>query len=128
VSSSVPTPEVADPRPRCVGGLVVGVRCSECAAPSAWVVGRCPRCLGQVVPASFGPIGTVWSSADVHVAVGEYTPTYTLAYVDLDGVDGVGPRVLAHLRPGGEVPPGTRVEIDGDDGGDLWVVPTGTGA
>jgi len=80
------------------------------------------------VPESFGPIGTVWSSADVHVVVAEYTPTYTLAYVDLDGVDGVGPRVLAHLRPGGEVPPGTRVEIDGDDGGDLWVVPTGTGS
>jgi len=51
-----------------------------------------------------------------------------LAYVDLDGADGVGPRVLAHLRPGGEVPPGTRVEIDGDDDGDLWVVPTGMGA
>jgi len=70
----------------------------------------------------------VWSSADVHVAVGHHQPTYTLAYVDVDGVDGPGPRVLAHLRPGGEVPPGTVVEIDGDDGGEIWVVPAGGGA
>lgn len=105
-----------------------GSRCSSCAMPVAWVVQRCPRCLHDAHPEMFGPRGTVWSSADVHVAVGNHQPTYTLAYVDVDGVGGPGPRVLAHLRPGGEVPPGTVVEIDGDDDGEIWVVPAGGGA
>lgn len=61
----------------------------------------------------------MWSSADVHLAVGHREPPFTLAQVDLDG----GPRVLATIRPNGELPPGTRVEILGEALGDVVVGP-----
>ncbi len=54
----------------------------------------------------FGPGGIVWSSADVHLAVGHREPPFTLAQVDLDD----GPRVLV-----------TRVRIVGTDDGDVVV-------
>jgi hypothetical protein len=38
----------------------------------------------------------VWSTTRIHIAHGERTAPYTLAYVDLDD----GPRVLAHVVTG----------------------------
>jgi uncharacterized OB-fold protein len=118
---------VADPRPVLDGRTVRGSRCSACGTADAWERDRCGRCLGPSESRAFGPDGTVWSSADVHLAVGHRAAPYTLAYVDLSGADGPGPRVLARLVPGGEVPPGTAVEIVGDDEGDIAVTVAGVG-
>lgn len=119
--------QVTDPRPVLAGLTVAGSRCTACGVPDAWERVRCPRCLEPSEPRSFGPDGVVWSSAEVHLAVGHREAPYTLAYVDLIGVDGVGPRVLARLVPGGEVPPGTAIEIIGDDHGDIAVTVAGGG-
>jgi len=118
---------VADPRPMLDGRAVRGSRCTTCGLPDAWERSRCPRCLAASEPCAFGPDGVVWSSAEVHLAVGHREAPYTLAYVDLVGPDGPGPRVLARLVPGGEVPPGTTVEIVGDDHGDIAVTVAGAG-
>ena len=45
------------------------------------------------MPATFGPIGTVWSHTTVHVAADSHDTPYTLAYLDLDE----GPRLLVEL-------------------------------
>jgi len=111
------TVEPADPRPLVDGDVVVGSRCTGCNRPDAWQRERCPACLGVCVSERFGPGGIVWSSADVHLAVGHREPPFTLAQVDLDD----GPRVLVTVRPTGEVPPGTRVRIVGTDDGDVVV-------
>lgn len=98
---------------------MLGSRCVDCERPDAWERERCPTCLGRCVPERFGPGGVVWSSADVHLRVGHREPPFTLAQVDLDG----GPRVLATLQPGGELAPGTRVEVIGVVEGDVVVGP-----
>jgi uncharacterized OB-fold protein len=114
---------VTDPRPVLDGIVLRGSRCTSCGVADAWERSRCPRCLGTSEPCAFGPTGVVWSSAEVHLAVGHREAPYTLAYVDLAEA---GPRVLARLVPGGEVPPGTTVEIIGDDHGDIAVTVAGT--
>ncbi|MBC9734312.1 OB-fold domain-containing protein [Nocardioides sp. zg-578] len=53
----------------------------------------CAACAGPVAEARFGPRGVVWSSTVVRIPVGDRTPPYALAYVDLDE----GPRILAHV-------------------------------
>ena len=116
---------VTDPRPVLDGTAVRGSRCTSCGVADAWERARCPRCLGTSAPCAFGPAGVVWSSAEVHLAVGHREAPYTLAYIDLMGAEGPGPRVLARLMPGGEVPPGTTVEIIGDDHGDIAVTVAG---
>lgn len=66
----------------------------------------------------------MWSSATVRLPVGDRVPPFTLAYVDLAGSDGhAGPRVLARVGVGTELPPGTVVAITGTDGGDIVVDP-----
>lgn len=113
------TVEPADPRPRVEEMTILGSRCTQCGRPDAWERDRCPSCLGESSPERFGPSGVVWSSADVHLAVGHREPPFTLAQVDLDN----GPRVLATVRPSGELPPGTRVEVIGQLDGDVVVGP-----
>ena len=110
----------ADPRPHVADGRVEGSRCSRCGHVAARRHPRCERCLGPTEDRTFGPGGTVWSSTDVHIAVGERAAPFTVAYVDLDD----GPRVLARVVPDGEVPSGTSVRLTGvDDRGDLVVAP-----
>jgi uncharacterized OB-fold protein len=104
-----------DPRPRLVeaGGrwLLEGARCAGCAHPVAVAHPRCPVCGGRLLPARFGPEGTVWASTVVRVPVAGRRPPYGLAYVDVDG----GPRVLVHVDgpAGGPVPVGARVALAG---------------
>jgi uncharacterized protein len=69
------------------------------------------------VPTSFGPGGIVWSSTTVHLRVGDLTPPFVLAYVDIDG----GPRVLARIVGATEVHAGGVVRFVGEDHGDLLV-------
>ena len=124
-----------DPRPRVVhrdGTIeVTGTRCTSCRHPSLWSPPRCPNCGGTLLPASFGPTGTVWSSTVVRVPVPGRTPPYALAYVDLHD----GPRVLVHVEvaasadPAGpsdaivsRLKPGTAVVVRGSTAdGDVLV-------
>lgn len=110
-----------DPRPRILpgtdgGGRVDGRRCLVCGEPAAFPWPACPACGGDVEPAEFGPLGTVWSATVVRIPVPGRTPPYGLAYVDLDH----GPRILAHVAGTGHgVPIGARVRLlpadaDGD--------------
>jgi hypothetical protein len=46
--------------------------------------------------------------------MGHRTPSWAIAYVDLDD----GPRVLAQLDEPVALPPGTRVDLIGEDHGD----------
>lgn len=78
---------------------------------------RCEHCLGESHAAKFGPNGVVWSAATVHLRVGDRTPPFVLAYVDLDG----GPRVLARVESGEEIAAGGAVSITGEADGDLLV-------
>lgn len=113
------TIEVSDPRPVVDGQQVLGSVCGTCGQTSAWRRQRCERCLGVPTPELFGPGGSVWSSATIHLRVGHRTPPFTLAYVDLDD----GPRVLARLRPDVELACGALVQITGVDEGDVIVSP-----
>lgn len=71
-----------------------------------------------------GPGGVVWSSAAVHLQVGDRLPPFVLAYVDLAGSDGAaGPRVLARVGVAAELLPGMVVAITGTDEGDIVVEP-----
>ncbi|MGQ0624105.1 MAG: Zn-ribbon domain-containing OB-fold protein [Sporichthyaceae bacterium] len=112
-----------DPRPRISlapdGALrVLGVRCTRCPAVWAYPWPRCSRCGGEVVAASFGPFGTVWSATVVHIPIPGREPPYALAYVDLNE----GPRVLAHLDEA--LPIGSRVRLrELTPEGDLRVEP-----
>ena len=89
-----------DPRPTVVADgndwVVTGLRCAGCGYVTFARPPRCPECRHELVAASFGPLGTVWSSTVVRVAVPGRTPPYGLAYVDLAN----GPRVLAHVSSG----------------------------
>jgi len=119
-SSTVP-----DPRPSVVeqGSVarVLGARCSSCGYPSAFAVPRCPACRAVVCPEAFGPGGTVWSVTTIRIPVPGRTPPYSLAYIDLDD----GPRVLAHVRGGGSVEIGGRVQLVGPGAdGDIEVEST----
>ena len=73
-----------------------------------------------MVPATFGAVGTVWSSTVLRVPVAGRKPPTVLAYVDFDG----GPRALVHVagetdRPLGV---GARVRLLGaNDHGDPLV-------
>jgi hypothetical protein len=107
---------VADPRPRLAqteaGWMVAGARCEPCGHPSPTVLPRCPRCGGEMIPANFGPTGTVWAHTTIHVTpAGERDVPYGLAYVHLDE----GPRVLAHLDEDdlGALAIGTVVRLNG---------------
>lgn len=104
-----------DPRPPVEADRIVGVRCTSCAHPSAAMDERCRRCGGGVAHDRFGPLGSLWAVADVHLRVGHRSPPFTLAYVDIDD----GPRVLATVR--GPVPDDDRVVIVGSDEGDIVV-------
>lgn len=59
----------------------------------------------------------MWSSATVHLRIGDLVPPFVLAYVDVDG----GPRVLARVVDAIEIPAGGAVRFVGDDNGDLLV-------
>lgn len=114
-----------DPRPSVVGrgraARVLGARCSSCGRPSAFAVPRCPACRAVVSPEAFGPGGTVWSVTTIRIPVPGRTPPYSLAYIDLDD----GPRVLAHVRGGGSVEIGGRVQLVGLGAeGDIEVEPS----
>lgn len=109
---------MTDPRPKVVpygeGAAVVGVRCTTCGYPVAFLRPACPVCSGPVSEQRFGPNGTVFASTVVRIPVGTRTPPYGLAYVDLDD----GPRVLAASTAGTDgttaaVPVGTRVRLVG---------------
>ncbi|MFK8024894.1 MAG: Zn-ribbon domain-containing OB-fold protein [Ilumatobacter sp.] len=107
-----PTP--ADPRPLVVGTTIAGSTCTACGHRSTRRDPRCERCLSDTVESAFGPGGTVWSASTVHIRVGDRTPPFVLAYVDLDG----GPRVLAHLD-GPEPNVGDSVRVTGTSEGDI---------
>lgn len=107
-----------DPRPVVVqhaaGAAVLGVRCSDCAYPVAFARPACPVCSGPVSQQHFGPGGTVFSSTVVRIPVGDRTPPYALAYVDLDD----GPRILVATPPApgcdtSALPVGSRVRLIG---------------
>ncbi|MEM9042413.1 MAG: OB-fold domain-containing protein [Actinomycetota bacterium] len=113
--SAPPTP--ADPRPIVIDDVVLGSRCPSCGHASVRRGGRCERCLDEVVDATFGPRGTVWSATTVHIRVGDRRPPFALAYVDLDG----GPRVLAHVDGPDTPPVGSTVRVTGAPDGDVVV-------
>ena len=92
-SSPVPDPRPATQVAANGARLVAGRRCQSCGEATAFAWPRCPACAGELVPASFGPDGTVWSSTVVRIPVPGHSAPYALAYVDLDG----GPRVLVHV-------------------------------
>jgi uncharacterized OB-fold protein len=99
------------------GPQVAGWRCRDCGYPIALAAPWCPRCRGTLTPDAFGPYGTVWSSTVFRVALGERTPPWTLAYVDLDD----GPRILVHVEgTDRRLRVGARVEMVGEStDGDL---------
>lgn len=119
---------MTDPRPKVVpygdDAAVLGARCTDCGYPTAFARPACPVCSGPVVEQHFGPAGTVFASTVVRIPVGDRTPPYALAYVDLDD----GPRLLAGTPPaaGSEpavVPVGSRVRLVGvNEAGDPVVV------
>ncbi|MEO6123493.1 MAG: OB-fold domain-containing protein [Ilumatobacteraceae bacterium] len=81
---------------------------------------RCSNCFADdVVEATFGSEGTVWSSTVVRIPVPGRTPPYALAYVDIDD----GPRVLAHVEgQSNRIAVGARVELaPTTEAGDLTV-------
>ena len=113
---------MSDPRPQVDttdGPRVRGVRCRSCAHPMATPRPVCAACGGPVEEAGFGPGGTVYASTVVRIAVGDRTPPYALAYVDLDE----GPRILAHVA--GEQPSApavaSRVRLGEPRDGDVVV-------
>ncbi|NYG57186.1 hypothetical protein BJ980_000109 [Nocardioides daedukensis] len=112
---------MSDPRPRVEGTdppQVIGVACTDCGHPMPTPRPRCADCGGRVVEARFGPAGVVWSSTVVRIAVGDRTPPYALAYVDLDE----GPRVLAHVRGSDTAPAvGSRIRLVEPVEGDVVV-------
>jgi hypothetical protein len=59
----------------------------------------------------------VWSSTTVHLRIGNLAPPFVLAYFDVDD----GPRVLARVIDGVEIPAGGAAQLVGDDNGDLLV-------
>lgn len=59
----------------------------------------------------------MWSSTTVHLRIGDLTPPFVLAYFDLDD----GPRVLARVTDGVEIPAGGAAQLIGDDNGDLLI-------
>ncbi len=63
----------------------------------------------------------VWSSATVHLRIGELTPPFVLAYIDVDA----GPRVLAQVVGGNEIPAGGLVRFTGEENGNLTVKAVG---
>lgn len=110
-TSDPAVPAEHDPRPRTrtagSAAVVVGMRCTGCGHPIAFVRPRCPACRGPVEAAEFGPEGTVWSATVVRIPVPGREPPYALAYVDLDD----GPRVLAHLPGDRAADVGSRVRL-----------------
>lgn len=115
-----------DPRPVVEdgpdGAVIAGVRCADCAHPSASTAPRCARCGGPTEPARFGPEGIVWSTTTIHVPSGDRAAPYTLAYVDVAD----GPRVLVHVQdgPGLGLAIGAVVRLNGTTGhGDPRVEP-----
>ncbi len=106
-----PRPVVAD---RDGSAAIVGVRCTQCGYPVAFARPACPVCAGEVTEQHFGPEGVVFASTVVRIPVGERTPPYGLAYVDLDA----GPRVLAATAGDADgdttsIPVGARVRLVG---------------
>ena len=113
---------MADPRPRVdesAGLALLGVRCTMCSHPMATPRPVCAACGGPVTEARFGPDGVVYSSTVVRIAVGDRTPPYALAYVDLDD----GPRILAHVAGGEATAPkvASRVRLTKPTSGDVVV-------
>lgn len=108
---SRPRPASPDPRPVIEPGedgwYLIGGRCTNCGHASATSAPRCPRCGSHVTAATFGPAGVVWSVTTIHVAHGERTEPYTLAYVDLTD----GPRLLVHMVDGPAVAIGGQVRL-----------------
>lgn len=100
-----------DPRPEIVEGSVRGWTCGICGYATAVTTPRCPECRGPLSSRFYDGVGVVWSSTLVRIPVGERTPPYALAYVDLDG----GPRILAHVAGESSDPVriGTRVTVCG---------------
>ena len=98
---------------------IAGTRCESCGLAMVTPRPRCSGCGGSVVEAAFGPDGVVWSSTVVRIRVGDRTPPYALAYVDVDD----GPRVLAHTTADDDqpLPVGTRVRLVPSVDGDLTV-------
>lgn len=113
---------MADPRPRVDASqdpALVGVSCTACSHPMTTPRPVCAACGGPVTEARFGPEGVIYSSTVVRIAVGDRTPPYALAYVDLDD----GPRVLAHVA-GDDVivpPVASRVLLTNQSSGDVVV-------
>lgn len=113
---------MSDPRPQVDTSdepVVTGVRCRSCGHPMATSRPVCAACGGPVAEAAFGPAGSVYASTVVRIAVGDRTPPYALAYVDLDD----GPRVLAHVAGEDAVAPpvASRVRLVAPRDGDLVV-------
>jgi len=103
-----------DPRPRirddAESPTLDGSTCQACGLHTLSTATRCPDCRGELAPATFGPLGLVWSSTVVRVPVPGRTPPYPMSYVDL--VD--GPRVLCHLSgPAETAPVGATVSLCG---------------
>ena len=119
VPATTPTP--ADPRPCLIGGRIAGSTCTACGHNAARRHPRCERCLGNTIATDFGPTGVVWSSATVHLRIGELTPPFVLAYIDVDA----GPRVLAQVVGGNEIPAGGLVRFTGEENGNLTVKAVG---
>lgn len=110
-----------DPRPRLRDDrqTLEGRCCPSCGWSTTSSIDRCALCTDQLVDATFGPEGTVWSSTVVRVAVPGRTPPYAVGYIDLDD----GPRVLCHFSDTEtRAPVGSRVSICGStNDGDVMV-------
>lgn len=63
-----------------------------------------------MVPSTFGPNGTVFSSTVLRIPVPGRTPPFTLAYVDVED----GPRILVHVDgPDEALVPSSQVTLSG---------------
>ena len=103
---------IPDPRPVLEPGIegwrLLGGRCTAGGHANPTNAPRCPRCGAPTAETRFGPAGVVWATTTIHIAQGERSEPYMLAYVDLDD----GPRMLAHV-PDGPVAIEDRVRLRG---------------
>jgi len=76
------------------GFMLAGKTCPKCGHHFAIAPRECRQCGAELIDATFGPRGEVWSSTVVHIKAAMRTAPYTLAYVDLLQ----GPRIIAHVR------------------------------
>lgn len=82
-------------------------RCRKCGSRWFPARGQCSHCASwDVEDEVTSSKGTAYASTVVRIGPAQFTPPYTLAYIDVDGV-----RMLAHVAGVEALTPGTPVEL-----------------